>query len=174
MKRTLKSGGKPRPRLEPRDKQLLVEQLRRDACRIAEHFQLTYQVLEAENARVTARYGSFDTDGVIKIRLTHVRTGRPLKYSSMIDTLCHELAHTKHFHHGVRFHALYERILAWAREAGIYRPTPRGVPRAEPLHDRPRREPVAVAAARVAPAPEARRRKPRPPRRPELEQLNLF
>jgi len=145
-----------------------MEQLRRDARRIAEHFGLKYQALEPEHARVTARYGSFDTEGVIKIRLTHARTGRPLKYSSMIDTLCHELAHTKYFRHGMRFQAFYERILAWAREAGIYRPTPRGARPAEPVG-----EPVGIAA-RVAPAPARTRRKPRRVRVPELEQLNLF
>lgn len=169
MKPMPKSGGKPRARLAPRDKQLLMEQLRRDARRIAEHFHLTYQALEPEHVRVTARYGSFDTEGVIKIRLTHARTGRPLKYSSMIDTLCHELAHTKHFHHGMRFQALYERILAWAREAGIYRPTPRGEPRPEPASAPPRRQSLAIAAG-AGPA----RRPPRRPRGPELEQLSLF
>jgi hypothetical protein len=173
MKRTLKSGGEPRPRLEPRDRRLLVEQLRRDARRLAEHFELTYQALEAENARVKTRYGSFDTEGVIKIRLTHARTGRPLKYSSMIDTLCHELAHTRFFHHGARFQALYERILAGARDAGIYRPTPRGAPRPERSRDLPWREPVGIAA-RVAPPTAPHRPKPRRARAPELEQLSLF
>jgi hypothetical protein len=174
MKATRKSGGKVRPRLEPRDKQMLVEQLRRDAQRISEHFQLTYKALEAENARVKARYGSYDSDGVIKIRLTHVRTGRPLKYSSMVDTLCHELAHTKYFHHGVRFQALYEKILAWARQAGIYRPSPRGVKHPETARDLPLETPVRVAAARAVAAPKPSRRKRRPPRLPELDQLTLF
>ncbi len=96
--------------------------LRRDAVRIADHFGLTFTALEAESTRVKRRYGSCHSDGRIKIRLTHARTGRPLKYSSMIDTLCHELAHLKHFNHGPRFKSYYQRILEWARAEGIYCP----------------------------------------------------
>jgi predicted metal-dependent hydrolase len=139
------------------DKESLMRSLRRDARRIAARFGLSYRTLEAENARVKRRYGSYDTEGVVRIRLTHVRTGRPLKYSSMIDTLCHELAHTKYFHHGLRFQALYERILAWARQEGIYRPTPRG--------ERPR-----AAVSRPAPIVEVRPPEPHP----EPRQLALF
>ena len=96
--------------------------MRRDAKRIAAHFGLTYTAIEAEAPRVKRRYGACFSDGRIKIRLNHARTGRPLKYSSMIDTLCHELAHLKHFNHGPRFRAFYQDILAWARKAGIYQP----------------------------------------------------
>jgi hypothetical protein len=42
----------------------------------------------------------------------------------MVDTLCHELAHLRHFNHGQRFWQLYRRILAYARRQGIYRPGP--------------------------------------------------
>jgi predicted metal-dependent hydrolase len=106
-----------------------MRRLRADAARIADHFGLNYTAVEAENARVKRRYGSCHSDGRIKIRLNHVRTGRPLKYSSMIATLCHELAHLKHFDHGIRFQILYEKILRWARGQGIYRPGPeRGTP----------------------------------------------
>ena len=103
----------------------LMARLQRDARRIAERFGLRYEAIEPESARVTRRYGSCHEDGKIKIRLSHARTGRPLKYSSMIDTLCHELAHLKHFNHGPRFRALFEEILEWARAEGIYRPSPR-------------------------------------------------
>ena len=57
--------------------------------------------------------------------MRHLRTGELLKYSSLVDTLCHELAHLRHFDHGPRFEELYELILAWARSRGIYRPSPR-------------------------------------------------
>jgi hypothetical protein len=51
-----------------------------------------------------------------------VVTGRALRYSSLVSTLCHELAHLRHFHHGPEFQDLYQRLLAWARREGIYRP----------------------------------------------------
>ena len=59
---------------------------------------------------------------LIKIRLRHATTGRPLKYSSLVNTLCHELAHLRHFDHGLRFRAFYQELLAFARAEGIYRP----------------------------------------------------
>ena len=77
----------------------LIERLNRDAGRIAQRFGLRYRAIEAERANVKSRYGVCYSDGVIKIRLRHAVTGRSLKYSSMVNTLCHELAHLRHFHH---------------------------------------------------------------------------
>ena len=122
MRKMRRFGGNPPQVLSRRERATIMTRLRADGTRLAERFGLTYTVLEAENSRVKRRYGSCRSDGRIRIRLTHVRTGRALKYSSMIDTLCHELAHLKHFDHGPRFRTLYENILAWARAEGIYRP----------------------------------------------------
>ena len=105
-----------------------MARLRSDAGRIAARFALRYRSIEAERANVSSRYGVCFSDGEIRIRLRHARTGRPLKYSSLVNTLCHELAHLKHFHHGERFKAFYLELLSWARLAGIYRPDPRGRP----------------------------------------------
>jgi hypothetical protein len=41
-----------------------------------------------------------------------------------VNTLCHELAHLRHFNHGPRFRAFYFAILEYARSQGIYRPGP--------------------------------------------------
>jgi hypothetical protein len=71
---------------------------------------------------VKRRYGICYEDGAIKIRLRHAVTRRPLRYSSLVSTLCHELAHLRHFHHGVRFRAFNMELLEFAREQGIYRP----------------------------------------------------
>ncbi len=63
-------------------------------------------------------------DNLIKIRLNHAKTGAPLKYSSLVDTLCHELAHLQHFDHGPEFKDFFFELLGWARQQGIYRPGP--------------------------------------------------
>ena len=87
--------------------------------------------IEPESERVSRRYGICYADGRIRIRLHQLRSSDVLKYSVMVDTLCHELAHLRHFNHGRRFWQFYRRILAYARRQGIYRPGP------EPLLPRP-------------------------------------
>ncbi len=104
----------------------LIARLNRDARRIAWRFGLRYRSIEPERANVKRRYGICYEDGVIRIRLRHAVTGRPLRYSSLVSTLCHELAHLRHFNHGVRFRAFNMELLEFAREQGIYRPAPRG------------------------------------------------
>jgi hypothetical protein len=112
--------------MDQRTRRLLVQRLNQDAGVLADRFRLRYKSIEAERANVKNRYGVCDSDGVIKIRLRHVSTGRPLKYSSLVNTLCHELAHLRHFNHGLRFRAFYQEILEFARDQSIYRPGPIG------------------------------------------------
>lgn len=100
----------------------LITRLTSDARQIARHFGLGYRSIEAERANVKRRYGICYSDGTIKIRLRHVVTGEPLKYSSLVNTLCHELAHLRHFNHGPDFKAFYLQLLEWSRSRGIYRP----------------------------------------------------
>lgn len=102
------------------------------------------------------RLGVCYSDGTIRIRLFHARTGRPLVYSSLVDTLCHELAHLRHFNHGRRFQALYRRILEHARRARIYQPglagDPDGVaPPTLPDRVASKRPPRAPGAAPIVP-----------------------
>jgi hypothetical protein len=134
---------------------LLMESLNRDAERIAGRFGLRYRKVEAERANVTSRYGICYSDGLIKIRLRHAVTGRPLKYSSLVNTLCHELAHLRHFDHSVRFRAFYQELLDFARAEGIYRPGRVRLPDARPtLHAASaRRSRAGTSGATGAPGP---------------------
>ena len=108
---------------------VILERLRRDAELLCSRFELALRSLDPEGRRVKRRYGICYEDGSIRIRLRHATTGRLLKYSALVDTLCHELAHLRHFDHGARFQALYERILGYARRNGLYRPGRRDQPR---------------------------------------------
>lgn len=161
-----------------RENRELITRLRRDATHIARHFGLRFRSIEPERANVKRRYGICYSDGSIRIRLRHATTGEPLRYSSLVDTLCHELAHLRHFDHSKRFKRFYLELLAWARHQGIYRPRPsragaRGAP--------PGRRVPALPAANMV-APPARREAP--PHRPRTaedrtavtgpEQLTLF
>ncbi len=114
-----KKGG-----LEERDYRALVERLRRDADRVAERFRLPDFHLDADRPDSTDRYGICFDDGRIRVRLVHARTGRPLKYSALVDTVVHELAHLRYLDHGPRWEALYKRMLEWCRHEGIYAPRP--------------------------------------------------
>lgn len=110
----------------------LLLRLRHDGSRIARHFGLQYKSIAAERQNVKSRYGHCTSDGVIKIRLNHAKTGKPLKYSSLVDTLCHELAHLKHFDHSPSFRDFFWEVLSWARQEGIYQPRRRdGKPAAD-------------------------------------------
>ncbi len=162
----------------------LIRLLRRDADRICLWFGLRYRSIEPERANVKRRYGICYDDGSIKIRLRHVSTGEPLKYSSLVNTLCHELAHLKHFNHGPQFQAFYARLLAWSRQEGIYRPGPRVDVRRRPIQEPAwltAPELVVVGSVGLRP-PDAPARRPREPRRPESTrtradrpvQLDLF
>ena len=129
---------------EREQRRAVLQQLRRDARLLASYFRLDLHSIEPERPQVKQRYGVCDSDGGIRIRLHHARTGRMLKYSALIDTLCHELAHLRYFDHRVRFHLFYRRILEHARRIRVYRPGPRR--RAQP----PRR---AAPQPRPQPAP---------------------
>jgi hypothetical protein len=137
-------------------KRELVERLNRDARLIAGRYGLRYRSIKAERANVKNRYGICYSDGSIQIRLRHATSGKPLKYSSLVNTLCHELAHLRHFDHSPRFHAFYLELLAFARSRGIYRPRPQ-----------------ATGGLRAASAAPARPRAQAPTASPG-EQLPLF
>jgi len=91
---------------------------------LALHFGLKYLRIEPEVEGVVEHYGVCYSDGLIRIRLRHAKTGRLLKESSLMDTLCHELAHLEHFDHSIRFRRFHRRILDEARRRGWYRPGP--------------------------------------------------
>ena len=115
-----------------------IEKLRTMAVKLAAHFRLRFAAVDAEAEGVVQHYGICYADGRIRIRLRHATTGRLLKESSLVDTLCHELAHLRHFDHSPRFRTFYEKILAEARRRGWYRPGPVAVPRRQvPLWEIP-------------------------------------
>ena len=109
------------PRKKP-DHSDRIARLRCDADRIARHFHLAYREISPERANVKRRYGVCYADGRILVRLSHAKTGEALKYSSLINTVCHEMAHLRHFNHGPRFKAFYFEMVDYARREGIYRP----------------------------------------------------
>lgn len=101
-----------------------MDRLRAQAAVLCRRHGLRVRSIVAERDGVNGHYGICYEDGEIRIRLRHARTGRLLKESSLVDTLCHELAHLRHLNHGASFRRLYQRILDSARELDYYRPGP--------------------------------------------------
>lgn len=151
-----------------------MRQLERDARAIAGRFGLRFAELEPERTGVRRRYGVCYADGRIKIRLRHAVTGQPLRYSSLVNTLCHELAHLRYFNHGERFRIFYRQVLEYARSCGIYRPSDRAPQRSPVLGAQTLRIAAAVAraAAPIPARPKRRAGAPNPEGRPV--QLGLF
>jgi predicted metal-dependent hydrolase len=123
----------------------IMTRLRADAARIAQEFGLRYRAIESERPGVNGHYGLCTSDGLIRIRLRHASSGRPLKYSSLVNTLCHELAHLKHFNHGPIFQAFNQKLLEWARREAIYQPG-RRAPRPQPTSTGKSPEPLPGAS----------------------------
>ncbi len=115
-------AGGPATRLD--EDAAALETLRTMAARLAAHFALRFTSVDAEADGVVEHYGICYADGRIRIRLRHAKTGRLLKESSLVDTLCHELAHLKHFDHSPRFRRFHESVLTEARRRGWYKPGP--------------------------------------------------
>ncbi|MBP7146076.1 MAG: DUF45 domain-containing protein [Acidobacteria bacterium] len=114
--------------MPPRNEQeRLLERLRGHAREVGASFGLVPRSVRwtRRDAKV---YGVCDIDGNIRIRLRSLVTGKPLKYSSLVSTLCHEMAHLRHFHHGRDFSRLYRALLGRARALGIYQPARTGRP----------------------------------------------
>jgi hypothetical protein len=114
-----------------------MQLLREWGADLAQSFGLRWRSLQREREGVNGHYGICYEDGVIRIRLRHATTGKLLKQSSLVDTLCHELAHLRYMDHSIRFRRLYQRILDRARALGYYRPGPEadGRPRQGSLFD---------------------------------------
>lgn len=120
------------------DYRKLVERLRVDAARVATQFNLPAYELDADRPNAHDRYGVCFHDGRIRVRLIHARTGQPLRYSALVDTVIHELAHLRYMNHGPSWEALYEKMLAWARQEGIYAPQARQSSSVESAETAPR------------------------------------
>jgi hypothetical protein len=102
----------------------VMNRLRGWGADLSRRFGLRYKSLDPEQDGVVEHYGVCYEDGVIRIRLRHATTKKLLKESSLVDTLCHELAHLRHLDHSIRFRRLYAKILDKARQLGYYRPGP--------------------------------------------------
>jgi predicted metal-dependent hydrolase len=130
-----------------REEDALLRRLREDAQLLAHAYGLPLRRLD-KTRRDARLYGTCDVEGQIRIRLRSRTTGAFLRYSSLVATLCHELAHLRHFHHGPSFVRFYRELLEAARARGLYRPASPAALRADRA---PRAGPVREDLAASAP-----------------------
>jgi hypothetical protein len=105
-----------------RENDAMMVKLRGWGRQLCDLHGLRFRSIDPEREGVTEHYGICYEDGTIFIRLRHAKSGKLLKESSLVDTLCHELAHLRHLDHSIRFRRLFQKILEDARELEIYQP----------------------------------------------------
>ncbi len=129
-----------------RNEDELLRRLRADGQLLAGSYGLPLRSI-GKTRRDARLYGTCDADGRIRIRLRSRTTGGFLRYSSLVATLCHELAHLRHFHHGPSFVRFYRELLEAARARGLYRPaSPAALRAARAPRAGPVREDLAASA----------------------------
>jgi hypothetical protein len=99
-----------------------MAQIERDVQPIVQHFGLRYNALKESVAEGSL---GFNRGGGSVIPLNLRQKANPMllrKYSAVMATMIHELAHVRHMNHGSQFQALEIEIMQWARDKGIYKP----------------------------------------------------
>lgn len=61
-------------------------------------------------------FGYCSTDGHIRIAIRNPNTGKPVKWETVINTVCHELAHMTYQHHKRSWYILYRKYFNYVME----------------------------------------------------------
>lgn len=99
----------------------ILAKVRRDIKPILAAFDLSFMTMTESVAEGTL---GFNRDRRI-IALSVRQKANPMllrKYSAIMATMIHELAHLRHMNHGPQFRMFEAELLAWARNKGIYSP----------------------------------------------------
>lgn len=87
---------------------------------LVNHFGLTYRDIKLSHNK--SIYGRLTDSGRILIN-PFKKDGTLRKYSVIIETLIHELAHTKFAgHRKGTYGRVYKKLVTWAKEKEIYQP----------------------------------------------------
>ena len=99
----------------------LLAQIQKEAKPILKHFGLSYETIKESVAEGSAGFNR----GRRIIALNVRQRSDPMKFrkfSAIMSTMIHELAHLRHMNHGPQFRAFDSELKAWAKKRGIYRP----------------------------------------------------
>ena len=99
-----------------------LKKIQRDVKPILSEFNLSYRGLKESTAEGSL---GFNRGGgqVIALNVRQKRFPMKLrKYSAVMATMIHELAHVRHMNHGPKFKMFEAELMVWARKKGIYKP----------------------------------------------------
>jgi hypothetical protein len=99
----------------------ILGKVQRDVQPILRQFNLRFQTMKESVAEGTLGFNR----GRHTIALNVRQKANPMKlrkYSAVMRTMIHEIAHLRHMNHNLQFQMFDEELLAWARANGIYVP----------------------------------------------------
>lgn len=98
----------------------VLRKAEQDLQPLVKHFGLTYRDIKLSHDK--SIYGRLTDSGRILVN-PFKKDGTLRKYSVVIETIIHELAHTKFAGHAKgTYGRVYKKFVTWAKERGIYRP----------------------------------------------------
>jgi hypothetical protein len=102
----------------------VFKRIRRLARRMSQAFKVPYTAIRAE-PQGSKYFGTCYEGGVIHIRIRNLSNGNLLQWSTIVDTLCHELAHAacfkqKDYAHSEEFARLHRAMLVWYSRQPTY------------------------------------------------------
>jgi len=100
----------------------IMGRVERDVAPLAKAFNLRFKTMKESVAEGSLGFNR-GGGGVIALNVRQKKDPMKLrKYSAIMRTMIHEMAHIRFMNHRREFHDFDQELLAWAREHNVYRP----------------------------------------------------